>query len=159
MKNRVYLVQHGQAKDKEEDAERPLTPEGRRQTARIAELAARLDLGVAEIWHSGKTRAAETAAIFGSALGLMNLEKKSVLAVEGLNPTDNVKPVANGLAGETRSMMLVGHLPFMPRLAGQMINHDAEKSPVEFQHSGIICLVREATGWRVDWQLNPGNSA
>ncbi len=156
MKNRVYLVQHGQAKDKEEDAERPLTPQGRRETSRIADLAARLDLDVAEIRHSGKTRAAETAAIFGSALGLMNLEKKSVLSVEGLHPTDDVKPVANGLAGETRPVMLVGHLPFMPRLAGQMVNQDAEKPPVEFDHSGIVCLAREATGWRVDWQLNPG---
>lgn len=152
----VYLVQHGKAKSKDEDPQRPLTQQGRRETERVANLAGLLDLGIQEIRHSGKTRAEETAVIFGDALGLTGLAKKSVLAVEGLHPTDDVIPVANGLAGETEPIMLVGHLPFMPRLAGQLINHDTKKSPVEFRNSGIVCLVREAAGWRVDWQLTPG---
>ena len=155
MNNFVFLVQHGKAKSKDEDAQRPLTFQGRRETERIAELAARLDLGIEEIRHSGKTRAEETAVIFGRALGLAGLEK-SILAVEGLNPTDNVKPVANGLVGETRAVMLVGHLPFMSRLVGQLVHENIEKSPVEFRNSGIVCLVRAAKGWRVEWQLNPG---
>jgi phosphohistidine phosphatase len=152
MKTTVYLVQHGKAKDKEDDPARPLTVQGRRETERIAELAARLDLGIEEIRHSGKTRAEETAVIFGRALGV----SESVTAITGLHPTDDVKPVANRLASTTNPVMLVGHLPFMPRLAGQLVHGDAEKSPVEFRKSGIVCVVREADGWRVDWQLNPG---
>lgn len=152
MNNVVYLVQHGKAKNKEEDPQRPLTPEGRRETERMAELAARLDLGIQEIRHSGKTRAEETAVIFGRLLGLMG----NVTAVAGLQPTDDVRPVADGLAGSTNPVMLVGHLPFMPRLAGQLVYDDSEKSPVEFRKSGIVCLVRDGESWRVDWQLNPG---
>jgi len=152
MKSTLYLVQHGKAKSKDEDPERPLNAQGRRETERIAELAARLDLGIQEIRHSGKTRAEETAVIFGRAMNLMG----NVTAVEGIHPTDNVEPVANGLAGETEPIMLVGHLPFMPRMVGQLVHEDAEESPVEFRNSGIVCLVREAEGWRVDWQLNPG---
>lgn len=150
--NRLYLVQHGKAKDKEEDPARPLTTQGRRETERIAELAARLDLGIGEIRHSGKTRAEETAVIFGRALGLMG----NVTAVSGLHPTDDVEPVADGLAHTTDPVMLVGHLPFMPHLVGQLVHDDSEKSPVEFRKSGIVCLVREGENWRVDWQLNPG---
>ena len=152
MKNVVYLVQHGKAKDKEDDPARPLTDQGRRETERIAELAARLDLGIGEIQHSGKTRAEETAVIFGRALGV----RGSVTAVAGLHPTDDVKLVAERLAGTANPVMLVGHLPFMPRLAGQLVYGNAEKLPVEFRKSGIVCLVHEADGWRVDWQLNPG---
>lgn len=152
----VYLVQHGQAKDKEADPERPLTPQGREETTRIADLAGRLDLGITEIRHSGKTRAAETAVLFGRAFGLLDEDEKKVLAVTGLNPTDNVEPVAYGLVGETQSVMLVGHLPFMSRLAGFMVHQHVERPPVEFRYSGIVCLARTAAGWRVHWQLNPG---
>jgi phosphohistidine phosphatase len=152
MNNVVYVVQHGEAKSKNEDAKRPLTSQGHRETERIAALAARLDLGIEEIRHSGKTRAEETAIIFGRAFGLMG----DIMAIEGIDPTDNVKPVADSLAGETRAIMLVGHLPFMSRLAGQLVHGDIEKSPVEFRNSGIVCLVCAAEGWRVDWQLNPG---
>ena len=147
----VYLVQHGQAKDKDEDPQRPLTAQGRLETERIAELAARLDLGVAEIRHSGKTRAEETAVIFARALGLMG----EVTAVDGLGPTDDVAPVARGLSGETGPVMLVGHLPFMPRLTGQLVHENPEKPSAEFRYSGIVCLEQGADGWQAKWQLNP----
>lgn len=148
----IYLVQHGQAMSKDEDPQRPLNLEGRSETERIAELAAKLDLDIQEIRHSGKTRAEETAVIFGRALGLMG----QVTAVDGLNPTDDVKPIVDELAVESEPIMLVGHLPFMPRLVGQLVHRDPEKSPVEFSNSGIVCLVRDTEGWKVNWQLNPG---
>jgi phosphohistidine phosphatase len=150
--NTLFLVQHGRAKAKDEDPERPLTLQGRRETERIAELAAKLDLDIQEIRHSGKTRAEETAAIYGRALGLMG----QVKAVEGLNPTDDVMPIVDELAGENKPIMLVGHLPFMPRLVGQLVQRDAENSPVDFHNSGVVCLARDAEGWKVNWQLNPG---
>lgn len=148
----LYLVQHGQAKAKNEDPERPLTSQGRRETQRIADMAARLDLGIQKIWHSDKTRAKETAVIFGETLGLGD----KVTAVDGLHPTDDVQPIAEDLAEEANPVMLVGHLPFMPRLVGQLVRDDPEKSPVEFRYSGIVCLACEDGSWRVDWQLNPG---
>lgn len=148
----LFLVQHGKAKSKDEDPQRPLNLQGRRETERIAELAAKLDLDIQEIRHSGKTRAEETAVIFGRALGLMG----QVTAVDGLNPTDDVRPIVDELAGEKMPIMLVGHLPFMLRLVGQLVHRDPEKSPVEFRNSGIVCLVSDTEGWKVGWQLNPG---
>lgn len=148
----LYLVQHGQAKSKADDPARPLTDLGRQETERIAELIARLDLGIREIRHSGKTRAEETAVIFGRALDLSG----KVTAVDGINPTDDVEPVAEGLKDEEWPVMLVGHLPFMPRLAGFLVEGDAEEAPVAFRYSGVVCLDHEGDSWRVNWQLNPG---
>jgi phosphohistidine phosphatase len=148
----VYLVQHGKAHDKEVDPARPLTLEGRRETERVAELAAKLDLNIREIRHSGKTRAEETAVIFARALNLMG----KVQAVSNLGPTDDVVPVAAALTQEDGPVMLVGHKPFMPRLADQLVNADAEKTAVDFHNSGIVAIRRtQQGGWQTDWQINP----
>jgi phosphohistidine phosphatase len=148
----LYLVQHGKAKSKEEDPDRPLKEVGRQETQLMAELAAKLELEVEEIWHSGKTRAEETAVIFGRALGLMG----NVKAVAGLGPTDDVSAVGERLQGLERSIMLVGHLPFLPRLTGWLVSGDPEDAPVNFRNSGIVCLSREQSDWQVTWLLTPG---
>lgn len=149
---RLYLVQHGHAESKDVNPEQPLLDRGQQETLLMAEMAAKLDLDVQEIRHSGKARAEQTAAIFGRALSLMG----NVVAVSGLNPTDDVQPVADALAREERLIMLVGHLPFLSRLVGLLVNGDPENAPVAFRNSGIVCLEREEAGWRVRWRLTPG---
>jgi phosphohistidine phosphatase len=148
----LYLVQHGQAAAKDVDPSRSLTETGRQETRLMAELAAKLDIGVAEIRHSGKTRAEQTAAIFGELLQPV----RGVQAVGGLNPLDDVRPLAQSLRAEMEPLMLVGHLPFMSRLAGLLVNGDPESEAAIFRNSGIVCLLQEDSRWRFQWQLNPG---
>ena len=64
----VYLVQHGEAKREEEDPARPLTGRGKREAEGVARAAERAGLAPAEILHSGKRRAQETAEIFAARL-------------------------------------------------------------------------------------------
>ncbi|HEX6385536.1 MAG TPA: phosphohistidine phosphatase SixA [Anaerolineae bacterium] len=149
---KIYLVQHGEAESKDVNPNRPLTQRGREQTQLMAEMAAKLELGIQEIRHSGKTRTEETAVIFGRSLSLMG----NVLAVSGLGPVDDVRPGAEELTRGSKPVMLVGHLPFMARLAALLVNDDPEKSPVEFRNSGIVCLAPENGSWQVQWQLIPG---
>ncbi|MCB0223241.1 MAG: phosphohistidine phosphatase SixA [Anaerolineae bacterium] len=153
MMRNLYLVQHGQAESKEVDPDRSLTDQGQRETEIIADMAAKLALAVDEIRHSGKTRAEQTATIIAQALWLQN----QVVAISGLGPMDDVKPVASALAAEDRSVMLVGHLPFMARLAGYLIDGDADAMPIVFHNSGIVCLTPASGGWTVAWQLIPGS--
>jgi phosphohistidine phosphatase len=148
---KIYLVQHGKAYRKDVDPQRPLTEEGQAQTKRIAEMAAKLGLDVSEIRHSGKTRAEETAVIFGRALSLMG----NVKAVSGMNPTDDVEPVAEALAQEKEPVMLVGHMPFMARLAGLLVKNNPNESPVTFRNSGVVCVERQPDGWQLNWVLAP----
>jgi broad specificity phosphatase PhoE len=65
----LYLIQHGEAKSKQEDPERPLTAKGAENIKKTAsffkQLPKRLDL----IWHSGKKRAEQTAEILDETLG------------------------------------------------------------------------------------------
>jgi phosphohistidine phosphatase len=148
---RVYLVQHGEAQPKSVDPARPLTERGRDNTLRVAAFAARLNLGVYQIRHSGKTRAEQTAHILGQALA----PPGGVGAVSGLAPLDDVRPVADALAQELQPVMFVGHLPFLARLAGLLVTGDPDCSVVQFRNAGMVCLAREEDGWLVDWVLTP----
>jgi phosphohistidine phosphatase len=147
----VYLVQHGEAQPKSADPARPLTERGGQDAQRVAAFAARLGVEVGQIRHSGKTRAEQTAAVFGQALS----PPGGVAAVPGLAPLDDVRPVADALAGESQPMMLVGHLPFMARLAGLLVTGDPDRPVVQFRKAGVVCLAREDDRWVVAWVLTP----
>jgi phosphohistidine phosphatase len=148
---KVYLVQHGEAEPKSVDPARPLTQQGRHEVEQVAAFAARLGLGVAQIRHSGKTRAEQTAAILGETLS----PPGGVAAVPGLAPMDDVGPVSAGLAREPGPVMLVGHLPFLARLAGTLLTGDPDHTVVQFRNSAVVCLAREEDDWRVAWILTP----
>jgi phosphohistidine phosphatase len=154
----LYLVQHGEAMSEGENPERPLSVRGREDVQRVSAVAARLGLRPAEIRHSGKRRAAETAEIFAAALGV----RKRVVAVAGMAPNDDVGPVASALATMPQSLMLVGHLPFLSRLASLLLVGDPERTLARFRMGGIVCLTRDpsgaggtAGGWMVAWMVTP----
>ena len=93
---KIYLVQHGEAESKSVDPARPLTARGRADVERVAAFAARLGVAVHQIRHSGKTRAGQTAECLGRALN----PPGGVVAVPGLDPKDDVRPVAEALERE-----------------------------------------------------------
>ena len=51
--------------------------------------------------------------------------------------------------------MLVGHLPFMSRLASLLLAGEPEAGVVRFQTSGIVCLSREQGEWSLSWAVTP----
>jgi phosphohistidine phosphatase len=151
----VYLVQHGEAEAESVDPARPLTAQGRADVGGVAAAAARLGVDVHQIRHSYKTRAEQTAAILGEALS----PPGGVVPAPGLAPRDGVHPVAEMLAHELRPLMLVGHMPFMARLAGLLVAGDADCPVVRFRQGGIVCLVLQDGRWSVDWVLTPEMAA
>jgi phosphohistidine phosphatase len=147
----LYLVQHGEAKSKAEDPQRPLTELGREEVQQVAAFAARAGLEVSQIRHSGKRRAEETASILAEHLA----PAEGVLAIPGLAPMDDVRPIAKALRKETAPLMLVGHLPFMDRLAGMLVTGDPDRSAVRFRMGGIVCLQGAGDDWAVKWAVTP----
>ncbi|MEE8146587.1 MAG: phosphohistidine phosphatase SixA [Longimicrobiales bacterium] len=143
----LFLVQHGIAKSEAEDPERPLTEEGADAVRRMGAWAVGQGLVIDQVRHSGKLRAAETAEILAGYLG----PAEEPFAVPGLGPMDDVRPVADGLGDEGGPIMVVGHLPFLARLAGLLLAGSADATPVAFTNAGIVCLERGAEGWRVEW--------
>ena len=55
------------------------------------------------------------------------------------------------------SLMLVGHLPFMEKLAAYLLSGSIENLMVKFQNAGIVCLDKETDSgsWFIKWTLVP----
>jgi phosphohistidine phosphatase len=149
----LYLLQHAQARSKEEDPERSLSDAGRRELEKtIAFLDRYRPVTVARIFHSGKTRARQTAEALREGLH----PPAGISEAEGLNPTDDVSRWAFRLKGETENIMLVGHLPHLSRLAALLIGGQTAGEVVAFRNAGVVCLNRRETGdWSLSWAVFP----
>lgn len=148
---RLLLVQHGQANPEAEDPTRSLTVAGMEAAEKAAKWLSLGRVEVNEIRHSGKTRAEQTALIFAKHL----LPRQGVTATPGLNPMDDVCPIADQFREYPDSLMLVGHLPFMSRLTGLLLTGDPEREVIRFQNAGVVCLREDEGRWRIDWMIVP----
>ena len=149
---RIYLVQHGEAVPAEVDPERPLSAAGEADVRRIAAVLRGSGIGVARILHSGKRRAEQTAERLAAALR-PNLQPE---ARADLNPNDPTASVAQEAAGWEQDTMLVGHLPFMARLASRLIAGRDDAGVVAFRPGSVLCLERtEQRAWTIAWMLRP----
>ncbi|PIE35915.1 phosphohistidine phosphatase SixA [candidate division KSB3 bacterium] len=146
---KLYLMQHGNALSKQEHSDRPLSEKGKRDVTKTAAFLVQADVQIDQIHHSGKTRAQETAEIVGKLL------QTETVAVTGIAPNDNVCPVAESLQTKSRSVMLVGHLPFMSRLTSYLLTGSAEQTIVQFQQSSVVCLDYQNGFWTIGWMIVP----
>jgi phosphohistidine phosphatase len=147
---RLYLLQHGEAKSEVEDPGRSLTIRGEEETRKISDAAKRLGIRPSKIYHSGKKRAEQTAGIIAGAFDL------SVQLGQGLNPNDDIRPWAERISRETEDLMIVGHLPFLEKLASFLVRGDEGAKAVVFRYSAIACLEKKASGrWAVDLVIKP----
>jgi phosphohistidine phosphatase len=148
----LYLVQHAEAKSENEDPERDLTEQGREDIEIVAHHLKRLDVQVKQILHSGKTRARSTAQVLANHLQ----PPEGAAAAPGLAPLDDPGIWAGRIAQMEENLLLVGHLPHLARLAAVLLSGDKEKSVVNFQMGGVLCLRRMEPGqWAVEWMLVP----
>lgn len=147
----LFLMQHGKAKPGEQDYEKSLTDTGIAESTHMALWSAAREIRVDEIWHSGKKRAAQTAAIVGEKMRPV----PEIKTMQGLNPKDDVRLIVPVLEASSHNIMLVGHLPFLGRLAGLLIAGDPDQSLIGFRNSGITCLGRVEKGWEIKWVIIP----
>ena len=148
----LYLVQHAEAKKEEEDPERGLTDKGFRDIARTAVYAQKLGVGASAIYHSGKKRAAQTAKVLADYLK----PEKGIVRTDGLAPMDDPNLWSKRIAEMNEDIMLVGHLPYLAKLAGLLLCGDKEKMFVDFRMAGLVCLKRSDDGrWALEWMIVP----
>ena len=147
---RLYLVQHGEALPKERDPDRPLSGPGRADVERLVDFRAKRRVRARRVRHSGKTRAQQTAELLARALGGA-CEGRS-----GRAPNDPTGDVAQEASGWTDDVVLVGHLPFMGRLAARLVAGREDPGVAAFRPGGMLCLERgEEGGWTISWMLRP----
>lgn len=150
---RLYLVQHADSKRKEEDPLRPLSEKGWEDIRNVAKYAEEhLHIQVKQIVHSGKLRAEQTAEVLAKHLH----PAKGVIAAGGLEPLDDTKVWKNRLAETAEDIMIVGHLPYLSKLASHLLIRYKDKEVVAFRMGGIFCLEKDDNGgWTVQWIITP----
>ncbi len=149
---RVYLVQHAEAVPAEENPDRPLSEKGRNDVQRVASFLAR-SVHVGRIVHSPKARARDTAVLLAQVLGPGGVVEE---AVSGLAPDDATDGLAEAIAGWSEDVIVVGHLPFMGRLASRLAAGSEEANVAAFQPGTVVCLERaDDGGWTLAWMVRP----
>ena len=147
----IYLVQHGESKPESEDPERPLTEKGRADVEAVAHYVGSLEIKVTQIQHSGKLRAKQTAEIFAQHLA----PPQGAIEQEGLGPLDNPYKAKQIALQAGRTIMIVGHLPHLSRLASLLISGDPDKEVVRFRMGGVVCLGENDSSWVLNWAFVP----
>jgi phosphohistidine phosphatase len=148
----LYLVQHGEAVPDTVDPNRPLTPKGKADVIKIAGFLKR-KINVDIIWHSTKLRARETAELFAEAL----IPEHGLAEKEGLAPNDPVNKIKEDiLIRKHEHLMIVGHLPFLIKLASLLLAGSESANSVIFRNAGVVCLEQtDKRNWAVAWNVIP----
>lgn len=145
----LYLCQHGDALAKDVDPDRPLSELGTTDMCNMAN-ALSGSITTAAILHSGKLRARQTAELLHERLA----PDATIRAGEGLGPNDPVEVFAETLASRDAHLLVVGHMPFVSRLASRLIG--VERDVLAFQPGAITALNRDAEGgWMLSWMMTP----
>lgn len=141
---RLYLVHHGDAVGPDVDPMRPLSAHGSEAVEVLASRAAGRGVRPDVIWHSGKLRARQTAEVFRRLCNPLAVFS----ATRGLQPDDPPQWMADQLAGETRAVMLVGHMPHLVRLRQLLLAGRADVFGPDFPLHGMVTLQAQDGGWR-----------
>ena len=142
----ICLVHHADALGPQVDAQRPLSTTGQAQAVRAAEAIRGHGFKPDAIWHSGKLRARQTAEACWRIVNPLADFKM----VRGLRPEDAEAIIRDALLGETRDLLLVGHMPHLPALLSLLV-----AAPREFPPHGAVTLQSDDGGetWREIWKV------
>ncbi|HXX57892.1 MAG TPA: phosphohistidine phosphatase SixA [Thermodesulfovibrionales bacterium] len=147
----LYLVQHAEAKRETEDPARGLTEKGSEDIRKVAAYLGKLDMRTIRIFHSGKTRALETARVLAEYL----MPPKGITEADGLAPMDDPEVWQRRILQINEDVVLVGHLPHLEILASLLLGGKKEKGVIDFKMGGILCMKRSEGHWSVAWMMVP----
>jgi phosphohistidine phosphatase len=133
----LYVMRHGIAVSRgdpnfPDDAERPLTPEGKKKLRAIARGLFRLGLCVDSIISSPLVRASETATIVAEVFG----PGVTVESSEFLRPGGSLQALLTSLGkrGDHRSVLAVGHEPDLSEGVAKLIGNT--RASFQFKKGG-----------------------
>jgi phosphohistidine phosphatase len=133
MAPQLWLLRHGEAvpHDSKPDAERELTPRGRRQSEAAGLALAALNTEFAACYTSPKVRARETAELACRALNIEPVDETSL--ADGFSREDAL-PLLHAHDEDAR-VLVVGHEPSFSQLV-----HDLTGGRVDFKKGGIAAV-------------------
>ncbi len=147
---KLYLVRHASALDEIIDPARPLSPKGKKQARATGRFLRYLGANPGEVWCSEKLRAEQTARAILKALK----RDEGPLIRKGLAPTDPVKDLYEELQHRDGELVIVGHAPFLPRLAALLL--DTLEIGFHFDTGGVARIERmEPENWVLTLLVSP----
>lgn len=135
----LYLIQHGEAKKEEEDIKRPLNEKGVEDVNRTGRFLEYNKISVNRILHSTKLRAKQTAEILVKYIKV----EHGLIEVSGLEPNTDIKEWYEKIIKEENDIAIVGHLPYLSKLASKLISGDENKKIVDFKQGSVLCLEKQ----------------
>lgn len=136
----LYLLQHGECEKKEIDVKRPLTNKGEVGIQELSKLLRNSKITL--IYCSTKLRAKQTAEII--AKGARVKQRKDIL------PNDSIMPIVKEIKSVKEDLMIVGHLPFLSKLASRLLIGKQNKKIVSFVPGALLHLKQCDKGWAIE---------
>ena len=140
----------------ERDAERPLTADGLREIAEVAEFISALHIRFAVIASSPLKRAVGTAEIVARKLRSLNLIEEW----DELRPTGDIAELLRKLSrlGLTKQALLVGHEPYLSTMIAEIVAGKANVNLV-LKKGGLakvrVNTFRPTVAGELRWILTP----
>ncbi len=143
---RLYIVQHGDSLPKDVDPDRPLSDRGRADIQQLTEWLSSHNVQIAQILHSGKTRAKETAEILRPLL----MSPSQIYEGQGLAPNDSPEAFLHQLRDTEKDTLIAGHMPFVARTVSQALTGAPDRQLVDFAPGSVVGIERsDAASWRL----------
>jgi phosphohistidine phosphatase len=159
----LYLLRHGVAAAKgdpafETDSERPLTKKGAKKFRKAARGIERLGVSFDAILSSPLIRARQTADLLAEALG----QESGVDEIPALAPDSSPEQLLAELSSVEgkEHVILVGHEPFLGKLAAFLVNGKNNSDSVIPLKKGGICRIEiealpSTRPGQIHWLLTP----
>jgi phosphohistidine phosphatase len=145
----LLLIRHAHAGDRDaqqwpDDRDRPLTEKGRKTHRKVSRALGKLDLIPAKVLTSPWTRAAQTAEILVSELGL----GAPAVPSTALATAPDLARLADDIGdpGPEAVVALVGHSPWIEELASLLLTDSGSGLRVDYPKSGVMGIELDRPG-------------
>jgi phosphohistidine phosphatase len=82
--------------------------------------------------------------------------KNEISVQDGLAPNDNVNVIKERIISAGQDLMIVGHLPFLSKLASLLLTGSESSETVAFKQGSIVCLrCEDENQWQINWMITP----
>ena len=82
--------------------------------------------------------------------------KKACSERDGLNPNDEIIALEEDIIKAGGDVMVVGHMPFLSKLASELLSGSEVANTVWFRQGSILCLNYDKdNGWQIEWMITP----
>ncbi len=127
-----------------------MSKKGRSDIRVLAMHMQNMDVHIDTVFHSGKTRAEQSAQIIAELLA----PDISPVKTDGLSPNDDPVEIVGDIEQMNGNILIASHMPFVSRLCSTLLtgNPDTEFASLP---GTLICLERTDDNWRLAYMVRP----